>query len=564
MWVEVKPRWFWLILPLSLAAQDRWSCVRSGPFEVFSQAGERAAQDTLGRLEQFSFVLGRTLSREQLSLPWPLRVLVWRQGRTAEPPAPPALGRDSFVASVVADVHPSPQWLRICARMLLEANTRRLPAGIEEGLLDYYSMVKIEGVRVTVGQPPLHPSLDWAVIHLLSLHPDYYGKLRPLLYNLEQSLDPEPAWRNATGKTADEIRKEAAAYLGSANFSVETVSGRPMNPRADFRPQPVDPGSGGLLLADLRLSQGRTAEARALYEAVLKSRSGAPEPQEGLALAALAAGEEREGLKHLQAALTSGTRNARIWLEAARREPDRGKASAMLRKAAELNPGWAEPLRLLAEREPDANKRLQALNAAARLAPRDAALWRALAEAQESAGDFRSAARSWAAAEQAAPDEATRAEFRRMRRSLDERRREAEALARKREAEQKERELARVKEEAIRRIREAEARANREAGPPPAKVEPWFEGPRPPARVEGRLRQVDCLRGVARLVIETPGGRQTRLAVRDPAQVVVLGGGKLELVCGQQKPVRTMVVEYFPKADAALGTSGEVATVDYC
>ena len=150
-----------------------------------------------------------------------------------------------------------------------------------------------------------------------------------------------------------------------------------------------------------------------------------------------------------------------------------------------------------------------------------------------------------------------------MRRTLDERRREAEAAARRREAEERERELARVKEEALRRIREAEAKANREAGPPPAKVEPWFEAPRPEHRIEGRLRQVDCLRGVARLVVETAGGKTTRLAVRDPSRVVVLGGGKLELVCGPQKQPRSVIIEYFPNNDAKLGTSGEVATIEY-
>ena len=77
------------------------------------------------------------------------------------------------------------------------------------------------------------------------------------------------------------------------------------------------------------------------------------------------------------------------------------------------------------------------------------------------------------------------------------------------------------------------------------------------------MRQIDCLRGAARLVVESADGKLTRLVIRDPSKVVVLGGGRLELACGSQKQPRTVVIEYFPKADAALGVIGEVATIDY-
>jgi len=552
-----------LLLAVCTAAQENWIRVRSGPFEALSPGNERAAQEALGQLEQFRYALGRVLSREDLSLPWPLRVVLMRRARSVEAPTPPRMGRDSFVASLVAETHPSPEWLRACARLFLEANTRRLPADIEEGLLDYYSMVRIEGVRLTVGRPPQQPNAHWALIHMLSLHSDYYGKLRPLLYNLQQGLDAEPAWKNAVGKTPEQVRKEASAWLAAGQFNTETVSGRAINPRTDFRPEPLDPPAGQIAMADLRLGQGRLDQAQGLYEAVLKAHPAAVEAREGLALTALAAGDRQRARGHLEAAMQAGSRNARVWLEAARSETDAAKALERLRKATALNPGWAEPHRLLAERESDQDRRIEALARAGQLAPREAALWRALAEAQESKGDYRAAGRSWAAAEQAATDEAEREQIRQLRRTLDERRREAEAAARRREAEEKERELARLKEEALRRIREAEAKANREAGPPPAKVERWFETPRPTHRVQGRLRQVDCLRGVARLVIESADGKATRLAVRDPSRIVVLGGGKLELVCGPQKQPPSVIIEYFPENDAKLGTSGEVATIEY-
>lgn len=560
---EVHRLLFCLAAFLPLLAQDRWVRVRSGPFEVLSRAGERAAQEALATLEQFRYAFGAVLSRDEASAEWPIRVVIPRRGRDAEPASPPVMGRDAYIGSLAAETHPSAEWLRNLARILLEANARRLPQDIEEGLLDYYAQLRIEGVRLSVGARPSSPSRAWALIHMLSLHPDYRGKLRPLLYNLQQGLDPEPAWRNATGKTAEVVRAEAAAYLAAGQFPQDLISGRAINPRADYRPEPADPPAGEIAMADLALARSRLAEAVRLYEAALARHAGSIEAREGLALAALASGETERARPHIEAAIAGGSRNARIWVEAARAEPDAAKSVALLRKAAELNPNWAEPYRLLAERLPDAKSRLEALARAASLSPRDAGLWRALAEAQEKAGDYRNAARSWAAAEQSTTDEAERARIRELRRTLDARRLESEAAARRREAEEKERELARVREEALRRIREAEARANRDAGPPPANVVPWFETERPSARVQGALRQVDCLRGVARLLIETQDGRQTRLVVRDPSRVVVLGGGRLELTCGPQKPPRKVIIEYFPKPDAALGAAGEVATIEY-
>lgn len=553
----------WLSLCLCAAAQDRWVEVRCGPFQVFCNAGERPAQEALGLLEQFRYLIGRVLSRDDPRTPWPVRVLVFRSGRRAEPETTPQSGRDSFIASLVAETQPSAQWLRALARILLDANASRLPAEIEEGLLDYYSTVRIEGVRLSVGQPPSKPTLAWARIHLLSLHPDYYGKLRPLIYNLQQMAEVEPAWKNAVGKTPAEIEKEAAAYLAGGRFASEVVSGRPLNPRRDFHPQLVEAPEPDLALADLRLAANRIAEARTLYAATLKAYPGSAGAHEGLGLAALLAGRTREAESHFRAAIQSGSRNARIHLEAARLQTDPSKALAWLRKAAELNAEWAEPHRAIAELESDPARKLQALSQATKLAPRDAELWRALAEVQEQTGDFRAASRSWAAAEQAAAGDAERARVREARRTLEQRRLEAEAAARRREAEERERELARLKQEAWERIRAAEARANRGTGPPPEKVEPWFETPQPTGKIQGRLRQIDCLRGAARLVVESADGKLTRLVIRDPSKVVVLGGGRLELACGSQKQPRTVVIEYFPKADAALGVIGEVATIDY-
>ena len=96
-----------------------------------------------------------------------------------------------------------------------------------------------------------------------------------------------------------------------------------------------------------------------------------------------------------------------------------------------------------------------------------------------------------------------------------------------------------------------------------SKAVPWWEGPKPPGKLSGTLKQVDCLAKQARLVIEGDDKKLTRLLVPDPAQVVIEGGGEKAFGCGPQKPTRRIVVQYFPKHDAKLGTAGEAAVIEF-
>ena len=75
------------------------------------------------------------------------------------------------------------------------------------------------------------------------------------------------------------------------------------------------------------------------------------------------------------------------------------------------------------------------------------------------------------------------------------------------------------------------------------------------------MKQVDCLGKRARLLIEGDDRKSVRLLVADP-KVAIVGGGEHAFGCGAQKP-RRVVVEYFPKADPATATAGEVATIEF-
>lgn len=231
-------------------------------------------------------------------------------------------------------------------------------------------------------------------------------------------------------------------------------------------------------------------------------------------------------------------------------------------KAAIANPKWAEPVFEMARREPEALKKIDLLKKAASLAPRNAAYWRLLAELQEAQKLFPAAAQSWAAADRAAVNDQEREKFRTARLNLDQQRLDFAAAEKKRIAEEKQRELDRLRDEALAKIRAAEAKVNRPLDPG-QKVEQWWDGAQPTARLKGRLERVDCLPGAVRIAVRTADRKLVQLLIRNPNKIVIEGGGDKTLGCGPQRPPRNISVGYFPKSDAKTSTSGEAALIEF-
>ena len=101
-----------------------------------------------------------------------------------------------------------------------------------------------------MGEPPPHPDLDWARIHLLVTDPQYYGKIRVLLYNLRQGVDEDAAYSNSVHQTPAEIEKQVQGHLAAGNFQTAPLSGRPMA-ESDFQERQVSDADARLARADL-------------------------------------------------------------------------------------------------------------------------------------------------------------------------------------------------------------------------------------------------------------------------------------------------------------------------
>ena len=545
-------------IPWLLAADDHWVKFTRGPFEVVTDATPRAARETLVRFEQFRNGLGQIVGEDDLQTPLPVRILVLKNATGWTSTAPITEGRDRFCIVLGEKSAVTPDMYSELARLLLKSNTTQMPPAFERGLISFFSTFEVNGFRITAGKPPDQPDLDWARIHLMVANPDYYGKIRVLLYNLRHGVADDPAYRNAFGKSAAEMEAAAKSHLAAGDFQTASLPSRPMSER-DFPERQVSAAEGALARADLLLG----AQSAAEYQKLLAGHEKVAEAEEGLGLLVLREQRTEDAHKFFEAAVDAHSTSARCYIEYARGERDRDKFEDALLKAADINPKLAEPYALLAAREPETRQRIAHWKAATERDPRNTAYWQGLAEAYIDGDNYAEAGKAWRSGEQAATDPVEREKFHQRRMLLEQQRLDRADAEKRQDAEEKARELAKLKAQALADLHKAEARFSDGTPVGADKPVPWWEGPKPEGRVSGMLRQVDCLPNrQARLTIEDAAHKLVKLLVADPSKVVYTGNGEVSLGCGAQK-ARGITVEYFPKANAKLATAGEVATIEF-
>jgi hypothetical protein len=510
------------------------------------------------RFEQFRAALGQIVGEDDLQPPMPLRVFVFKNPAGWAGAAPVTEGRDRY-AIVLGEKSPvTPEIYAALTTLLLKSNTTQMPPAFERGLIKFFSTFEVAGIRITAGTPPAKPDLDWARIHLMLTDPDYYGRIRVLLYNLRHGVADDPAYRNAFGKSAAEVEAAARKHFAAGNFQTTRLPSRPMA-EGDFPERQVSAAEIGLARGDLLAGAPSAAE----YRKLLAGHEKVAEAEEGLGLLALAARRADEARRNFAAAVEAGSPSARCYIEYAKLEPDSAKAEQALLKAAGINPKLAEPFALMAARDTDPRKRMMHWKSATERDPRNTAYWRALAETCLKESNYGEAGKAWRGGEQAATEPAEREEFHRARMLVEQQRLDHEDAEKRREAEEKASEINRLKIAARADLHKAEAKYSDGTPTDPDKPVPWWDGPKPSGMVSGTLKQVDCLpKQQARLHIEDAAHKIVKLLVADPAKVVYAGNGEVSLGCGAQK-ARRVTVAYFPKANVRLATAGEVATIDF-
>ena len=546
------------VLPALLAADDHWVKFARGPFEVYTDAGARAGRETMVRFEQFRHALGQIVGEDDLKTAQPVRIFVFKNPHGWTTATPIGEGRDRYNIVLAEKAPVSPAIYSDLVRLFLKSNTAQMPPAFENGLVAFFSTFTVNGIKPIVGAPPAKPDLDWARIHLMVCDPDYYGKIRVLLYNLRRGVDSDAAYRNAFGKSAAEVEAQAKQHFAAGNFQTTALTSAPMS-EADFPEHPVSDSDGRLARADILAG----AQSAAEYKKLLEGHEKVVESEEGLGLLALREGRTADAHRYFGDAVEADSKSARCYIEFAKLDGDTVKATQALLQAISINPKLDEPYAIMAERDVDGRMRLQHWKAAAERNPRNPKYWKALAEAYIAQHDYAGAAKAWTSGEQAATDPAVREQMHQARLGIEQQRLDYEEGQRRRDAEEKERELEKLKTQAQAELHKAEAKMNQGSTQPTEKPVPWWDGPKPAGKVTGTLKQVDCLpRQQARLTIQSAEGKLVRLLIADPGKVAYSGSGEVSLGCGVQK-ARRVVIEYFPKPDSKLATAGEVATIEF-
>jgi hypothetical protein len=495
-----------------------WVEYRTGPFHVFSDAGDRDAREALTRLEQLRYVLAAQLGKTELTTVWPIHLVLFDNQKEYGPHAtqkPLVDGGSATLISWTADTPMPHDLLAAITARLIDDNAGRMPEDIETALCDLFSTIDVNATHVKIGAPLGKGELGperlraWAKLQMLATQPEYAGKLRVYLNNLQNVGGEEAAARNAFDMTPAQLKARVNAYMSAGKFEAAPANGEALNPNRDFIEKDAD----------------RTVVDGLITELAAGGKSFPPESPRGL--------------------LAKNTRSA-------------------LELAIKANPRWAEPHFKLATLEADPAVKIAQLKQAATLAPRNASYWRTLAEMQAAHNLFADAEKSWTAAERAAVNPAERQRIHQAKLDLEDQRAAFEAAEKKRALEEEARDLERVKEAAAAEVRAAEEAANKklaaESGPLTQAPVPWSEFAEG-QKVSGTLTKVECINGAQpgaqRLTIRPDLGTPIRLLLRDPKKMGVT------LSCTARGPNRKIEVQHDAKADAKFGTAGDIVAVQF-
>ena len=532
-----------------LRAAAHWTELNIGPFYVDTDSDTGAARDTLTQLEQVRWVLGGLLESKDLPSVWPIRVMLTNSAKTN--PSSHFVWQNAQYLLVSAPGTRVP--LDQAAGILLDSNTPQLPAEVEAGLRQLFATLQATGSRVTWGGPPAHPDLAWARMQLFATKFEY-GSSFHIFMNALKGSTLQAAEQNAFGKNSKLLEQEAEANLASRNWEPVTMGARPLDPKRDFGEHSLDPAVADVYIADAEFSANPDAAESAYKAATAAKGAAAALGFEGLARVAERGHDNPKPF--LDDAIHAGSRSAPVFVSAAE-GLDSAEALPLLKKAAQLNPLWAEPIFRQAELSSEPAQKEALLKEATKLDPRATQYWLELAKVQTEAGKATEAQGTWLRAEDSAPDAAERDRIHQLRLDSEQERLDAADEARRREREAVHLADERAEHAELDRIRAAEAKANQTAdatagAAKPENVVPWDEVVAQ-KKLQGTLVQVDCLHTATRLWVKDKSGASTKLLLKQSTSS--------SLACGPQKPPRRITVAYSADPDEGFHTAGTVVSI---
>ncbi len=234
---------FLIALLASAASAADWTEYRMGPFRVVSNAGDRAARERLTQMEQTRHVLAGMLGKTDLETVWPIVLVLFPNQKEYGPhalPQPFVPGGSSDLSAWTADIPQPLDWRREVVRRLIADNAGLLSGATVTALEDLFSTIEVNATRVKLGAPlpagtlPPDRLREWAKIQFLATTPEYAGRFRVYLANLQEGNEESVAARNGFDMTLEELNRRADTYFRAGVFEASPVFGEALNPNRDF------------------------------------------------------------------------------------------------------------------------------------------------------------------------------------------------------------------------------------------------------------------------------------------------------------------------------------------
>lgn len=396
----------WLLfacLTMAPAWGAGWALLEGGRMPVLTDASEAEARRVLAALEEMAQAM-EALYGALPEEPVPVRVYLIRDAALLRRLGTQIYGKGFFQSGpdfdTIAVLAGDPDTVRSArheyVHRALHRTARRLPAWLEEGLAEYYSVLGREGGRWLAGRPiethvqflraaewarfeqlermhqdqslwdrsaavNLYYGQSWALTHYLAAGSPRADRFEALLRRLMEGEPAVAAMREEYGESPDRLLQSARRALESGRLRTRLLAAAPAATTGGVpRWRALGEDEASAALAELALARTNLAADDEWIERLARAARGSPRGQVRMAMLALRRNDRPEAERLLRAATREDVREPAAWFELAMLVRDREGATPevrrLLEKTVALNPGHAEAWYLLAMDEQRAGR----------------------------------------------------------------------------------------------------------------------------------------------------------------------------------------------------------------
>jgi hypothetical protein len=373
-------------------AGDRWVCLRSAHFELFTASDQKAGRDALLFFEEvrraFTEILGVKIPEDK-----PVTIIAFRNEEAFAPYRPQehvaaytmSLPLRDFI--VMQDLNPEhyPVALHEYTHVVIRQAGMKLPLWLEEGFGEFYSTMKPAGNKILVGRiipgrlqaaqaslidldqvlkadsrsPVYHQNNlvgifyaeSWALVHMLKFSDAYAPRFDRFLDAIGHGQPSDEALQTVYGKTPATVLQDLVRYVHGGRFREGVIKARFEKTGPEPVQVPVDAVDVAVLLAGVEARGPSREEARKTLKQLAEANPERLSPLEALAWVDLAGPDQEAGLAAFRHAFKAGTQDANLCFSFAAKMRDAipdAEYVAALRRVTEINPGFSTAQQLLA------------------------------------------------------------------------------------------------------------------------------------------------------------------------------------------------------------------------